>query len=310
MLVLVTGANGNLGRALFERAGDGRMFRAAVRSQRAAAQIERIALPARPEVALVDYASEPSMREALRGCDAVVHLVGILKEAKGASYEAAHEESCGVLARAAAATEGVRRIVYLSIVGSHPSSPNACLASKGRAERTLLEGRVPATVLRVPMVLARGDYATAALRREASSERARLVGGGRTLQQPIDARDVVDAILAALRDESGEPVALDLAGPECLPHRELVARAARVLGRSAPRISSIALPAARAFAAAAGALLPNPPITSAMLGVLQHDDRVDTKPACERLGLRLTSLDETLAHCLRDADGAPASETR
>jgi len=47
----------------------------------------------------------------------------------------------------------LERIVYLSILGSLPDSPNPCLASKGRAERMLLEDRVAATVLRVPMVI-------------------------------------------------------------------------------------------------------------------------------------------------------------
>ncbi|MCA9511866.1 MAG: hypothetical protein KC560_14240, partial [Myxococcales bacterium] len=72
----------------------------------------------------------------------------------------------------------------------------------------------------------------------------------------------------------------------------------------------VPLALARAFAAAAGALLANPPITSAMLGVLQHDDRVDPQPACARLGIALTPLDDTLAHCLRADDAAPAPETR
>ena len=35
---------------------------------------------------------------------------------------------------------------------SDPDSSNACLASKGRAERILLEAKTPAVVLRVPMV--------------------------------------------------------------------------------------------------------------------------------------------------------------
>jgi hypothetical protein len=39
-----------------------------------------------------------------------------------------------------------------------------------------------------------------------------------------------------------------------------------------------------------------------MLDVLQHDDRVDPRPACKQLGISLRPLDETLAYCLSDAD--------
>jgi NADH dehydrogenase len=300
MPVLVTGANGNLGRALFQQLASPDRFRAGVRSDRAAGQIESLGAGARPEIVRVDYGDVDSMARAAAGCEAVVHLVGIIKETATSSYREAHEESCSVLVRAAERA-GVKRIVYLSIVGSTPDSPNACLASRGRAERILAEGVVPATVLRVPMVLGRGDHAVAALAAQARSARAFLVGGGRTLQQPIDARDVVRAVGTALPEPGDASLTLDLAGPECLSHRELVERAARVLGRTPPAVVPVPVLAVRAFAAIADRLLSSPPVTPAMLGVLQHDDRVDTGPACARLGLTLTPLDDTLAYCLRDA---------
>ena len=70
--------------------------------------------------------------------------------------------------------------------------------------------------------------------------------------------------------------------------------------RTAPRIVPIPLAPVRLLAALMARLLSNPPITPAMLGVLQHDDRIDTAVACERLGLELTPLYDTLAHCLRE----------
>lgn len=299
MPVLVSGANGNLGRAIFENTGDGSHFRAAVRSQRAADQVAALPVEARPETIQVDYSNATQMAAAAEDCKVVVHLVGIIKEAANTKYAVAHEESCEVLT-SAAREAGVRRIVYMSIVGSHPESENSCLASKGRAERILLDASVPATILRVPMVLGRNDYASRALRKQATSKSTRLVGGGATLQQPIDARDVVTAIEAASQDASAENRALDLGGPECLSHRDLVVRAAKVLGYDAPAINSMPFGAARLFASIAGSVLSNPPITTSMLGVLEHDDRVDSTDACEQLGLSLTPLDDTLAYCLRE----------
>lgn len=299
MPVLVSGANGNLGRAIFENTGDGSHFRAAVRSQRAADQVAALPSEARPKTIQVDYSNATQMATAAEDCKVVVHLVGIIKEAANTKYEIAHEESCEVLA-SAAREAGVQRIVYMSVVGSRPDSNNACLASKGRAERILLDGSVPATILHVPMVLGRDDYASRALRRQATSKSTRLVGGGVTLQQPIDARDVVAAIDAASQDASAENRVLDLGGPECLSHRDLVVRAAKVLGNDAPAIGSIPLGVARLFASIAGSVLSNPPITPSMLGVLEHDDRVDSSAACGQLGLSLTPLDDTIAHCLRE----------
>jgi hypothetical protein len=46
-------------------------------------------------------------------------------------------------------------------------------------------------------------------------------------------------------------------------------------------------------------------MTLAMFDVLQHDDRVDTGPACKQLGLELTLLDETLRHCVGPENRSP-----
>jgi len=295
--ILVTGANGQLGRRLLARlegADPPRAVRAVVRSQRAAQSVRESG--ARAEVRVVDYRDAEGLTAAAAGCDAAVHLVGILKETRANRYVDAHERACTALA-SAAAKAGLRRIVCVSILGSRADAANACLASKGRAEEILLAGAVPALILRVPMVLGPGDPAAAALAREARAGRVRLVSGGASLEQPIAADDLVEAIVAGLFAAGVERCALDQAGLESLPHRELVRRAARVLGTEV-EIGSIPYLAAVAFAWLAARVMSDPPLTPAMLGVLLHDDAIDPRPAGARLGIRLTPLDETLRRAL------------
>ena len=299
----MTGANGQLGRRLIRRLSEQTLPRAAralVRSQRAADSLASLCADTGAEVRIVDYSDAIGLSEAAAGCDAVVHLVGILKETRANRYADAHERPSTALAEAAESA-GLRRIVALSILGSTPDASNACLASKGRAEGILLGAKTPAVVLRVPMVIGAGDPASQALKRQATSDRATLVRGGATLEQPIAADDLVSAIVAAIDKRDLCDVALDLAGPESLSHRDLVARAARVLGREA-RFRSIPLAAARAFAWLAKAVLANPPVTPTMLGVLEHDDVVDPAPACRQLGIELTPLDEALRLVLVDQE--------
>lgn len=293
--IVVTGANGQLGRALLARLAEQghERVRALVRSERAKETIEACGLSPAPEIRIVDYTSPNEMEQALQGAEAVVHLVGIIKEMPGTRYVEAHEQTCHALALAASRSD-VSRIVYLSILGSAPDSSNACLASKGRAETLLLDDRVATTVIRVPMVLGGDDPASASLRRQAKAKKLRLVDGGRTLQQPIDARDVVTAILAACVMGPGRDLALDAGGPESLPHRTLVLRAARLYGNE-PKISSLPMGLARAAVGLLDRFLSNPPVSRAMFDILQHDDRVDPDAFCEALGIELTPLDQTLA---------------
>lgn len=263
-----------------------------MRSQRAADSISALCSETGAQVRIVDYADAAGLTRAFEGCDAVVHLVGILKETRVNRYVDAHERTGRALAEAADAS-GLRRIVVLSILGSAPGSGNACLASKGRTEEILLAAKTPAVVIRVPMVIGSGDPASEALQRQATSGKAALVRGGATREQPIAADDVASAILAALEKTGLDDTVLDLAGPESLSHRDLVARTARVLGRQVT-FRSIPLGAAKAFAWLGEKLSANPPITLAMLGVLEHDDDTDPTAACRVLGIELTPLDEAL----------------
>ncbi len=293
--IVVTGANGHLGRALLSKLEEAShpFVRALVRSENARKTIEDAGLSVAGDIRIVDYKSPNEMEEALRGARCVIHLVGIIKEMPGTRYVEAHEQTCHALALAASRA-GIERIVYLSILGSAPDSDNDCLASKGRAETILLDDRVPATILRVPMVIGGNDAASKSLRNQAQSPSIRLVGGGRTLQQPIDARDVVQSVLAACRMESNRAVAFDAGGPECLSQRDLVLRAAR-LWDNVPTIRSVPLGLARFAVTCLEKILPSPPITRAMFDILQHDDRVDPAIFCGELGIELTPLDKTLS---------------
>ena len=279
--VLVTGANGHLGRRLLKELKT--PTRAVVRSETAASKLD-----SHDDVRIVDYTDEAGLRHACTDCSAIVHLVGIIKEGARATYASAHEQSTQSLL-VAATRAGVDRIVYLSILGSGEDSPNACLASKARAESILLESAIPALVIRVPMVLGEGDYASIALLAKARRALA-FTFRASSLEQPIYAGDVVDAILAGL-DPSGPTGIIELAGPRSLTRRALIS------GASAVGTRTVSLPLALGYALAwlLERVSGDPPLTPAMLGVLDHDDDIDPQPAADALGIRLTGLVETLA---------------
>ena len=309
--VLVTGANGQIGRRLIERLARSNPrvpVRAVVRSMRAAKTLEALPEEIRPEVSVVDYRDAGELAKAAQDCRYAVHLVGILKETSSSRYENAHEASTRAIADAAEIA-GLRRIVYLSILGSDPKSANACLASKGRAEQILLDAKTPALILRVPMVVGPGDATSNIVRREALARVLPLAAGGRSRTQPIYAGDVVEAIAAGLERDDLDDLMLDLAGPESLSQRELIERAARLYG-SRPHVVSIPATLLIFIARLAEHFFANPPITKSALEVVLADDDVDPEPARRKLGIQLTPLDEILRRCVGpQADGRDSKRT-
>jgi nucleoside-diphosphate-sugar epimerase len=146
--VLVTGANGFIGRALCERLlADGISVRAAVRDQVATAG-ERVIVG--------DLAANPPWDEALGGVDVVVHLAGrahVLRETAADPLAAFLRDNVEGTARLghACVSAGVRRLVFVSSIkvngeatygrpfteGDEPSPRDAYGQSKLEAETAL-----------------------------------------------------------------------------------------------------------------------------------------------------------------------------
>ena len=295
MRIAITGANGHLGLKLIDRLqSEGDEVRAIVRSQRAADTVRSYHPSA--DVCVVDYADSADsagLHEALRDFDVLVHLVGIIKESAGNSFERAHEAPCRALLEA---DPGVRHLIYLGIVGTDmvgtgSATQNACLLSRANAEAILRSATWPVSIVRVPMVLGPDDYASMSLARNG---RKSLVPGFRTasLEQPIFSGDVVNALVAATRLAPADRT-LELAGPESLSREQLIKRAGQCFGNE-PTVISLPLWLGYTLAFLLEKVSRSPPVTRAMLGVLDHDDRVDNGPALKELGIELTSLDETL----------------
>ena len=289
---LITGANGNLGQRLIRHLlAEGASVTAVVRSGRAEQSLAKaLNYNKQLRIEVIDYAETMLLAQAAYGAQYVVHLVGILKATKSATYAKAHEASCTALVRALKGTS-VEHITYLSILGAKPSSENACLASKGKAERILNRSPIPACTLRVPMVIGERDYVSKMLAKRANLKSS-VTFRATSLEQPIYAGDVVDAICAAAR--LGLDGGLNLAGPESVTRETLYQRAAAVLDRTTT-VRSLPIFFGYTIAWLLELFSSEPPITRAMLGVLDHDGQIDVTKAQQMLGLHeLTDLDTML----------------
>jgi len=293
---VITGANGNLGKRLIDELTRETDFkvRAVVRSQNAADTLTDLPLTsdqrARLDIRICDYTDIDGLSEAFQDYSNLVHLVGILKQTRHASYEEAHERSCEAIA-VASLKSTLSHIVYLSIVGSRSDSRNLCLASKGRAEEILREGAVDSCVLRVPMVLGEQDYASKALFYRAIKP-VSFTFRSSSLEQPIYAGDVLKAIRSVVSNKVVG--SFDLGGPQSLSRKALLQKSSELLGKST-RVVSLPISAGLLLGKLCELTLANPPITAAMMGVLDHDDSIDSKDVMTQIGLEeLTSLDSML----------------
>ena len=132
----------------------------------------------------------------------------------------------------------VDKFVLISATGADEKSSNGYYRSKGQAEAVVRASGLCYTILRAPLLLGPATEGAAALARNARGHRAKLIGGGRNFQQPLYVDDLARAALAASKSSVASNRTLDLVGPVSLPDRELVERAAGLLGRRV-RVTSI-----------------------------------------------------------------------
>ena len=290
--VLITGANGHLGRRLIKVLPPTYAVEALVRSARA-----RTTLLAHAggrdqlNITVADPSDASAIAEIGSNCERAVHLIGTIKENRQNRYVDAHENPAQALMTAAPQT-ALQHIIYLSILGADPDSESRCLRSRAAVENILLAAPLATTIIRVPMVLGEKDRASFALAKRAASKRVFLFRAN-SLDQPIYAGDVVAAMGKMLEVDYPDDQVFDLAGPESLARSDLVTRAAALLNNH-PAIYSLPLWLGFGLAAVFELMMRNPPITREMLRVLDHDDAIDPTQASAALGVSLTPLDETL----------------
>jgi len=176
------------------------------------------------------------LSQLFAGCDAVVNLVGILNERRGASFDAVHTELAAKV-MASARTAGVRRLLHVSALGADPHAPSRYLRSKAAAEARLraaphseLPHAGPAvTILRPSVIFGPGDSLT---NRFAGLLRLTLgwlpLARARARFAPVCVFDVADALVHALGERSSAGQTYELCGPQVMTLAEIVRLTARV----------------------------------------------------------------------------------
>ena len=139
--------------------------------------------------------------------------------------------------------------------------------------------------------------AAGALRRRLGHRMVPLLGHGRTRQQPLAVDDLARAALIACDSSVARDRTLELVGPVSVPGREIVERAARLMGR---RISVVPVPVGPVrFALAIVRRAGGRGFSPEALEVLTRDTKLDPAPAARELGIALTSLDDMIRESLR-----------
>jgi uncharacterized protein YbjT (DUF2867 family) len=287
--ILVTGATGFIGPHVVQRlVDDGHVVRVLEHTAGSSAT-----LPSQEAVegSMTDPAS---LRRAVDGQEAVVHLVGILS-GKPEEFRSVMEEGTRDLLEAAR-DAGVERFVLMSALGVTEETKDLVpyYGAKWQMEQDVKASGLEHVIFRPSFVFGSEGGALGQFKKIAKLAPVTPIPGPGTQRiQPIWIDDVAAYFAAAIEKPEAANRTFELGGPDVVTWNEFWSRLKRAQGAHRP---SLHIPfGLMRVQAAVLEKLPRPPVTRDQLKMLAAGDNVvSNSDAVDTFGLPLIPLDEQL----------------
>jgi uncharacterized protein YbjT (DUF2867 family) len=292
MLVLVTGGTGVVGKPAIDHLLE-RGHRVRLLSRNAADDVRSWeegveAFPASVE-------DPATLRGAADGCDAVLHVAGIVREdPPEVTFEKVNVEGTRNLLEEARRAD-VSRFVYVSSLGAERGESDYHRSKRG-AEEAVREYPGSWLIIRPGNVYGPGDEVISLLLKMVRTLPAvPTIGGGDQRFQPIYAEDLGEALaLAVERDDPAREV-LEVGGTEITSTGDLLDRLEQLTGKDPPRIP-VPQFLAQTGAGVAEMLGIDVPVNSDQLVMLAEENVLSgTNALIDVFGIEPTPLDQGLA---------------
>ena len=289
----MTGATGFVGKHIAGRlAEDGHELKCLVRSEASEEVwfLDGIGADTIPG----DITVPESVAYAAEDCDAVVHLVGIIFERRGASFQKIHVEGTRN-ALAAAGKVGARRFLHMSALGTSATATAGYHRTKWAAEEDVRASGLDYTIFRPSIIYGPGgEFIEMVIGQMRRLPLVPVIGDGKYRLQPISVFDVAACFAAALASpERTAGKVYEIGGPAALTYNELVEAVAAAAGR---RRCLVHVPVAlvRVVAGLSELVQGKPFLTRDQLNMLLVDNVCDIEAMREELGVEPVTFAEGL----------------
>jgi uncharacterized protein YbjT (DUF2867 family) len=288
-MILVTGGTGFVGSHVVRRLAMEKIkTRCLVRERSNVKRLKELGI----ELAYGDLTDKESLKKALEGVETVIHLIGIIVEKKGATFEIIHAQGTRALVEACK-DAGVRRFIYISALGARENARSRYHITKWEAEQAVIKSGMDYVIFRPSIMIGEGGEFIVMISGIIRQAPLIPVIGEKSKVQPIYVENTADCVVRSLSEPKISRRIFEIGGPEQMTYRELFLTLADVLKIKKPVVGIpiwLIWPAAYILER----VLEKPPITTQQLIMLQEDNTCDIKEMQEIFGLRLMPLREAL----------------
>jgi NADH dehydrogenase len=250
-----------------------------------------------------DVTDPNSLSGGVAGCDAVIHLVGIIREypQRGVIFKRLHVEATRhVLAAAGAA--GVKRYLHMSANGVRQNAVSAYHRSKWQAEEAVKASRLDWTILRPSLIFGPGsEFWTMLVDLIRKLPIVPVIGDGKYRMQPVAVGQVAQTSLKALAMPETVGGLFHLGGGESYAYDQILDLIGRALGRK----KVVKLHQPLALVSPMVRLLekfPGFPLTPDQLTMLLEGNVCDQRSWAKVFGIEPISFAEGVDQCFHAGD--------
>lgn len=178
-----------------------------------------------------DVITGEGLHAAMQGMDAVIHLVGIIREKGTSTFEAVHVEGTRQVL-AAARANAISRYIHMSALGACPKAKSRYFLTKARAEALVRDSGLAWTIFRPSLIFGLGDefFATVMKQLVTTAPLIPQIGAGQFLFRPIWVGDVALAFQQALSMSASREQSYDLVGAKEYTFRQLLQLVSHTMG--------------------------------------------------------------------------------
>jgi len=277
-MILITGATGYIGRHLVARlVTQGERPRCLVRDINRAKRL----LPAdKVELVQGTTTSPDSLGTAVQGVDTIIHaafLTADRKQSTGNEYEKTNVQGTANLIKVAKKA-GVKRIIEIGGLGTKPDKPGSYMQGRYLAEKMLKESGLDWTIIQPSVLFGKNaSFIKGLVDLIRTSPVVPLIGGGKTMFQPIYVEDVVTVLIKVLQDPAGTTNrTYTIGGPAYYSFTQIIDVLLKTMHKQRIKVPA-PTPLVGVGAAVMEAVLPKPPLTKAAMTLFSFDNITDLK---------------------------------
>ncbi len=175
--------------------------------------------------------SVPELLPAIQGSQIVFHLVGIIAETRQNTFEKTVSEGTTNVVKACCES-GVKKIIYLSALGTSENAQTAYHKSKYQAEQTVINSGLEWVIIRASIIYGKNDgFLTVMSRLTKTLPFIPVFGDGKYKLQPIYIDDLTQVMTQAAVNSNAVRQIIDAGGPEQLEFVQVIDYLKNALGK-------------------------------------------------------------------------------